>query len=844
MVSGRKHTILDKQFGFRAKIGFLGLVVFLVSFLAIEPVSALVTAQQQGSNLSVGDKVFSYSDQLSKNNQRYYLHKVNQSKTEAIIIDDGSGSRELVSFDVVGGSLTNKQTIDQVEVRAANRGGKCDVPVIGTLLCPTISMLGSSIDWVIGWIDEFMEVRPFLSTNSAYYKYWETIKNVANIAFIGFFLIMIFSHLTNIGISNYEIKKIMPKIIIYAILVNISFFVAALAIDLSNIVGRSLTDLFISISPAVKDELSWDILSRAVTGNWAGAGLGIAGGASVAIVGLSTAGGATAAVLALAPIMLSALLSAIATFIALSIRQVLIIALAILSPIALVFNVLPKTESLWKKYLDLFKQMLIIFPMFTLIHGFSILVSRSVIAATPQLSLMNLTFALIIRLVPIFLLPKIMKMASSTFGNIYDKIRNNSLSKKIESAAADRIKAEQEAKKREYLGSKARFWQLDKKLAQYNEDRKKVLEKKNSYFQNEADARVDDKLAKAKSGLYYKTKIMSRMSEDRKAAANARLLADIESIIFSQKTDNLNNEKDKSLARQMAIAALHKRTYEQQKEMGISTNATAYLDMLEGRDKLNIMGADGKTRLDLLKDAAGIAGEKGQIKYLSKMLEERESGVNKHISNAQTTIRKAVEDGKLDYMKVFHLAMGDGSIGEELGFDANSSLARQAAITEVFNTGDLDLVQQIIGSSASDNFEEHRDLIAKLIVKNKVGKNARFLAEETIDAMRKGIVDDDYLNVRILDTLKKGKYSMDSVSTEDIDAVKREVKVIKEVYANIQNMSDNSFVDKYGRTKNDVRQHINEYQQTVQKAFADPRTSANFRKDAREQLESIMGLNF
>ena len=58
---------------------------------------------------------------------------------------------------------------------------------------------------------------------------------------------MIYSHITSFGISNYGIKKILPRLIIVAILVNISFYICAIAIDLSNIAGQAIQDMFINI---------------------------------------------------------------------------------------------------------------------------------------------------------------------------------------------------------------------------------------------------------------------------------------------------------------------------------------------------------------------------------------------------------------------------------------------------------------------------------------------------------------------------------------------------------------------------------------------------------------------
>ena len=54
-----------------------------------------------------------------------------------------------------------------------------------------------------------------------------------------FFLFVIFSQITGYGLDNYGIKRMLPKLVIGAIVVNSSFYICGLLIDLSNVVGSS-----------------------------------------------------------------------------------------------------------------------------------------------------------------------------------------------------------------------------------------------------------------------------------------------------------------------------------------------------------------------------------------------------------------------------------------------------------------------------------------------------------------------------------------------------------------------------------------------------------------------------
>ena len=79
------------------------------------------------------------------------------------------------------------------------------------------------------------------------------MRDFANIIFIIGFLIIVFSQLTSFGVSNYGIKRLLPKIIIAAILVNVSFYICAIAVDLSNILGNSLRGILMPEGGVVLD---------------------------------------------------------------------------------------------------------------------------------------------------------------------------------------------------------------------------------------------------------------------------------------------------------------------------------------------------------------------------------------------------------------------------------------------------------------------------------------------------------------------------------------------------------------------------------------------------------------
>ena len=121
------------------------------------------------------------------------------------------------------------------------------------LVCPATGFLAKITDGIYSIIEEYLTISPLTSaTDSPFHQIWAIFRDITNIVFVILLLIAIISQLTGIGLSNYSIKKLLPKIVLTAILINLSYIVCSLCVDLSNILGASLRGLFASIeSPSL-----------------------------------------------------------------------------------------------------------------------------------------------------------------------------------------------------------------------------------------------------------------------------------------------------------------------------------------------------------------------------------------------------------------------------------------------------------------------------------------------------------------------------------------------------------------------------------------------------------------
>ena len=308
----------------------------------------------------------------------------------------------------------------------------CAIEGVGWIICPVISFMATIADSAYSFLsDNFLSIKSStVSPSSPTYQVWVIMRNIANLAFVIAFLFIIFSQLTGQGIANYGIKKMLPRLVIAAILVNVSFFICQIAVDLSNILGYSLNQIFKSISAGIT--LPNGVVSTDESTNWVGiTATVLAGGAIAWALGLSV----------LLPFLLGALIALIMVFIILVIREMLIILLVIIAPIAFVAFLLPNTEQWFTKWRKTFTALLLVFPMIGLLFGAASVASMTLKAATYSA---NDTGGMIGRIVaagiiaiPLFMLPSLLKSSLNSVGNMGAKI--NGMSSRFSKSGRDKL---------------------------------------------------------------------------------------------------------------------------------------------------------------------------------------------------------------------------------------------------------------------------------------------------------------------------------------------------------------------------------------------------------------------
>ncbi|HSX41099.1 MAG TPA: hypothetical protein VLF21_00470 [Candidatus Saccharimonadales bacterium] len=281
-------------------------------------------------------------------------------------------------------------------------GGDCGGVWMGWLFCQAIHGASDAVGWIeTHFITPFLDVKPLSFENNSdtnpQYAVWNSLRNLANGFFVIIFLVFIFATTLRINVNAYTIKKMLPKLVAAAILVQFSYLLMSLAIDITNVFGRGLFDLAGAVLPKLSGS---DVNSGSGILGLAGAVTGAAALAIGAITGT------------LFVVIAGAFLGALAVFFTLIFRQILIIMLIVLAPFAIAAWVLPNTEKFFKTWLNLLVKALLMYPLIVLLFAAGRLFAVAAGASENEFSLAPV-FELVGLVAPLFLIPFTFKFAGS-----------------------------------------------------------------------------------------------------------------------------------------------------------------------------------------------------------------------------------------------------------------------------------------------------------------------------------------------------------------------------------------------------------------------------------------------
>lgn len=215
-------------------------------------------------------------------------------------------------------------------------------------LCPAIVTGSSAVD-DSAMTRSVFNLDPNLINNKAVEKAWKFGVNIANTVIIIVFILIIISQITGYGLSNYSIKKMLPRIVVCIILANLSLYLMKIIVDVSNIVGHELFRLF---DQTGMEGIGTKLLTMAV-----GAGTTVGVGLLLGFIGLTF------------PIIIIIISGFLFLLFIISFRQLVIITSAIIMPIAIVLLLLPNGDKLFNKVFKLYLGVALLYPSLALLYG-------------------------------------------------------------------------------------------------------------------------------------------------------------------------------------------------------------------------------------------------------------------------------------------------------------------------------------------------------------------------------------------------------------------------------------------------------------------------------------------
>lgn len=402
-----------------------------------QPNNALRTECQQGWQDSFNQcfAVYENATRLSAKNgpngntSEFSKPTDKQLDALSLCIADKTGAPALEVGAAVKAANTSFQTPTNAVVddnSTPNDETSCTINGIGWILCPVMDFMGGITDASYSVVATMLTINPSMFDQSksegvATFSAWSAMRNFANVAFVIVFLIIIFSQISSLGVSNYGIKKLLPKLIVAAILVNISYYLCAIAVDLSNIIGSSVKSIFDSTAGSVTAANKATLLDKTFSGAEGGNLFATLTGSLIAVAGISTIA-LYSGLSILLPVLISALVAIVTVVAVLIMRQALIILLIVISPLAFVALLLPNTEGLFKKWRSLLTTLLLMFPIIAAIFGASALAGKIIMSSDGNILVQIMGAG--ITIIPLFITPLVMRAAGGVLNRFGGFINN------------------------------------------------------------------------------------------------------------------------------------------------------------------------------------------------------------------------------------------------------------------------------------------------------------------------------------------------------------------------------------------------------------------------------------
>lgn len=388
-------------------------------------INRLVGTDQDPANVFVynsSTKNYLWQHENGKNCQDYIEIGASKTSGNYVIRDENGGGCKTSSEHTVNTTQPPEGSPDDdgVDDGGGSGTGEDEKPTceseggeMSWILCPVLRGLDAAIRWIDDRINELLTVGAEKEDGKGYMQHpgikktWSNLRNIAYLILVPIMLIMVIGTAAGFEfLSAYTVKRALPRLVAAVIFITLSFELTKFMMTLTDTVGQGLQGLI--LSPFGGGEISL----RSI--------FGPEGQDSALFAGAVILGSAGAATFGSIGVILSfALTAALTLFIGLlllALRQVLLVALAIVAPIAILAWIFPGNDRGWKLWWGSFSKLLLLFPLI------AILIASGKAFASVVHDVNSGTLDTILKLTayvgPYFFIPATFKFAGGAFANI------------------------------------------------------------------------------------------------------------------------------------------------------------------------------------------------------------------------------------------------------------------------------------------------------------------------------------------------------------------------------------------------------------------------------------------
>ena len=226
----------------------------------------------------------------------------------------------------------------------------------GYLACWLAELISGGLNWLESAAkdnlrldrSDYTQTFPDGGGEFTYKDAWANIRNFMTFAVVGTALFMVISTALDVGFfSNYTVKKYLPRLIIGTILIQFSWALGDLFIQLTNQLGDFMESILYAAVPGARGHDLADIF----------------GGGNFASFFVGGVGVATAIYAILLPVGFTAISFLFIGWLFLVARKYMLIMLLILGPLGLALWVLPGSDRAWRFYAKTFFYLLLFYPV-------------------------------------------------------------------------------------------------------------------------------------------------------------------------------------------------------------------------------------------------------------------------------------------------------------------------------------------------------------------------------------------------------------------------------------------------------------------------------------------------